>query len=250
MTQHSVSSKVPSITIWFWITKILTTAMGEATSDFLVGRLDPVLAVLLGALAFAAALVLQFRTRQYVPWIYWLAVAMVAVFGTMAADVLHVGLGIPYTVSSALYAVILTIVFIVWYRSEKTLSIHDITTPRREAFYWAAVLTTFALGTATGDLSATTFGLGYLASGLLFMVAIALPAFAYWKFGLNEITAFWIAYILTRPLGASFADGAGKPHLSGGLGWGDGTVSIALSALIVVLVGCQAAKKTKESVMA
>src|SRR3954452_18287683 len=199
-------SKVPEVTAYFWIVKALTTAMGESTSDFLVHTLVPEIAVVLGGIAFGIALYLQFTKDRYVPWAYWLGVAMVGVFGTMAADVLHVGLGVPYVASTVFYAVVLAVVFRVWFVSEGTLSIHSITTPRRELFYWAAVLATFALGTAAGDLTATTLHLGYLASGVLFAFVIAVPAVAHPKFGLNAVFAFWFAYVTTRPLGASFAD--------------------------------------------
>jgi uncharacterized membrane-anchored protein len=228
--------KVPEITVYFWIIKLLTTAMGEATSDYLVHLLNPIIAVALGGIALAAALTLQFLVRRYVPWIYWLAVAMVAVFGTMAADVLHVGLGIPYLVSSAFFAVTLAVIFVIWYLSEKTLSFHSIYTRRREMFYWAAVIATFALGTATGDMTATTLGLGYLSSTVMFAVIITLPALAYWLFDVNEIFTFWLAYILTRPLGASFADWMGRSHSLGGLGLA-GPASLVLTILIVGLVG-------------
>src|SRR4051812_47047467 len=160
-------SKVPEVTAFFWIVKALTTAMGESTSDFLVHALVPEIAVVLGGIAFCVVLYLQFVKDRYVPWAYWLAVAAVGVFGTMAADVLHVGLGVPYVVSTIFYAVVLALVFRTWYRVEGTLSIHSITTPRRELFYWAAVLATFALGTAAGDLTAVTFNLGYFGSILL-----------------------------------------------------------------------------------
>ena len=163
-TRHGYS-KVPEVTAFFWIVKALTTGMGESTSDFLVHRLVPEIAVVLGGIAFVVALYLQFSSDRYVPWRYWLAVAMVGVFGTMCADVLHVGLGVPYIVSTIFYAVVLAVVFRTWYRSEGTLSIHSITTERRELFYWAAVLATFALGTAAGDLTAVTFGLGYFGFG-------------------------------------------------------------------------------------
>src|SRR5579859_336882 len=228
--------KVPEITIYFWVIKLLTTAMGEVTSDFLVHQLDPVVAVALGGLGLAVALILQFIVRRYVPWIYWLAVVMVAIFGTMAADVLHIGLGIPYVVSTTFFSISLAVIFGAWYLSEKTLSIHSITTVRREAFYWAAVMATFALGTAAGDMTASTMGLGYFASGVWFAVLIALPALAYWRLGLNEILAFWLAYILTRPLGASFADWIGRPQSLSGLGLGTGWVSLGLTVLIVALV--------------
>ena len=229
--------KVPEVTAFFWIIKVLTTAMGESTSDYFVRRLDPPVAVALGAVALGVALILQFAVRRYVAWVYWLAVAMVAVFGTMAADVLHVGFGIPYIISTIFFAVVLAIIFVTWYASERTLSIHSISTRRRELFYWATVLVTFALGTAAGDMTAVTLHLGYLTSGLLFAVLIALPALAYWKLGMNEVAAFWCAYILTRPLGASFADWTGKSRGIGGLGLGDGTVSLALTFLIIVFVG-------------
>ena len=235
--ERTTLKKVPEVTALFWITKILTTAMGETTSDFLVHRLGPGVAVPLGGIALVATLVVQFRVDRYVPWAYWLAVLMVAVFGTMAADVLHKGGGIPYLVSTAFFSVVLAGVFVVWNRSEGTLSIHSIVTPRREAFYWLTVITTFALGTAAGDLTATTFGLGYWASGVLFTVIIAVPAVGHWKFGMDEVLAFWFAYILTRPLGASFADWLAVSHARDGLAWGSGTVSLLLGVLIV---GCVA----------
>ncbi len=231
------ASKVPLITAYFWIIKLLTTAMGEATSDYMVRAMNPVIAVCLGAIGFAISMVLQFRAKRYVPWIYWLAVAMVAVFGTMAADVLHIKFHIPYAASTVFFAVVLTVVFILWYRSEGTLSIHSIRTPRRELFYWTTVLSTFALGTATGDLTARTLGLGYLASGFLFTVAIAVPLVAHWRFGMNPILAFWIAYVLTRPVGASFADYVAFPQSVGGLNAGHGTVALFLTFLIVIFVG-------------
>ena len=229
--------KVPEITILFWIVKLLTTAMGESTSDFLVFKINPYIAVVLGGIGLVIALVLQFSVHRYVSWIYWLTVVMVAIFGTMAADVLHIELGIPYLVSTIFFAATLAVVFFVWYVCEKTLSIHSITTRRRELFYWATVLSTFALGTAAGDMTAITLHLGYLSSGLLFAALIAIPALAYLLFKLNEIVAFWAAYILTRPLGASFADWMGKPHSAGGLGLGDGSVSLGLTILIVIFIG-------------
>jgi len=225
------------------VIKVLTTGMGETTSDFLVHRLGPPPAVLIGAAAFSAALWLQLRAGRYSAWVYWLAVAMVGVFGTMAADVLHVGLGIPYAVSTTFYAIVLTAVFVTWQRSELTLSIHSILTRRRELFYWAAVLATFALGTAAGDMTARTLGLGYLGSGVMFAALIAVPAVAYWRFGMNAILAFWFAYIVTRPLGASFADWLAVPHSRGGLGFGYGPVSLVLAALIVGFVAYLASSR-------
>jgi uncharacterized membrane-anchored protein len=228
--------KVPEITAIFWIAKLLTTAMGESTSDFFVFKINPYIAVTLGGIALLIALFLQLTARKYIPWIYWLTVAMVAVFGTMAADVLHIQFGVPYVASTIFFVIILTVVFIVWQKTEKTLSIHSINTPRREFFYWATVLATFALGTAAGDMTASSLGLGYFTSGIVFAVLIAIPALAYWFFDVNEVLVFWAAYILTRPLGASFADWMGKPKRVGGLGWGDGIVALGLSALIFICV--------------
>jgi uncharacterized membrane-anchored protein len=228
--------KVPRVTAYFWIIKVLTTAAGESTSDYLVHRFNPYLAVIGGFVAFAIAMAIQFAVSSYVPWAYWLAVALVAVFGTMAADVLHVEFGVPYVASTILFAVALTVVFVAWYRSEGTLSIHTIYTPRREAFYWAAVLATFAMGTAAGDLAAHTGGLGYFKAGVFFAVLFVLPGLAYRFLGMNAVFAFWFAYVMTRPLGASFADWLGKPRALGGLGYGDGPVAFVLVALIVAFV--------------
>ena len=227
---------MPEITVYFWVIKALSTAMGEATSDYLVHRLNPELAVALGFIGLVVALLLQFSMRRYVAWTYWLGVVMVGVFGTMAADVLHVRFGVAYAVSSTLYGVVLLAVFVSWQMTEKTLSIHSVDTPRREAFYWASVVATFALGTAVGDLTAVTFHLGYLTSGLLFAGVIAVPAFGFRWFHWNAIFSFWFAYVVTRPLGASFADWMGKPQSVGGLGWGDGTVAVALTIVIFCLV--------------
>lgn len=228
--------KVPEVTIYFWIIKLLSTAMGESTSDYLVYHINPYVAVALGGIGLVAALLLQLLVRRYVPWIYWLAVVMVAIFGTMAADVLHVVLGVPYLVSTVFFILVLATIFIVWYASEKTLSIHSINTLRRELFYWATVMATFALGTAAGDMTADTLRLGYFSSGVLFAILFAIPALAYWRFRLNAIVAFWFAYIMTRPLGASFADWFGKPIL-GGLGLGDTKVALVLTIFIIIFVG-------------
>jgi uncharacterized membrane-anchored protein len=236
---HSVLQavrKVPEITVYFWIIKLLTTAMGESTSDYLVYQINPYVAVALGCIGLVVALILQLLVRRYIPWIYWLAVVMVAVFGTMAADVAHIVLGIPYVVSTLCFAFALAVIFVIWYASEKTLSIHTVYRGRRELFYWATVIATFALGTAAGDLTASTLRLGYFPSVVLFAVLFALPGLAYWLLGLNEIVAFWFAYIVTRPLGASIADWLGKPYL-GGLGLGDGKVALVLTVLIIGFVG-------------
>jgi uncharacterized membrane-anchored protein len=236
MTVRRGLLRVPEITAYFWIIKGLSTAMGEATSDYLVRVLGPIPAVLLGFIGFAIAMVIQFSARRYVAWSYWLAVVMVGVFGTMAADVLHVGFGIPYYVSTTFYAVILAAVFVVWRATEKTLSIHTVDSPRREVFYWLAVVATFALGTAAGDMTATTLGLGYFLSAVLFAVIILIPALGYRFAHVNAVFAFWFAYVVTRPLGASIADWLGKPKTVGGLGIGDGTVALVLTVVIAILV--------------
>lgn len=229
--------KVPQVTALFWVIKLLTTALGESTSDYLVNGFNPYAAVVGAFVLFVGALALQFWTRRYVPWVYWLAIVMVAVFGTMAADVLHVVIGVPYWLSTVVFAVALTAIFWAWHRVEGTLSIHSITTTRREIFYWAAVSAAFALGTAAGDLLAYTAHLGFLAAGIVFAVLFTAAGVARRSIAFNAIAAFWTAYVLTRPLGASFADWTGKDPAAGGLGWGDGPVAAVLVALIVVLVG-------------
>jgi len=234
-----VVSKVPDATAAFWIAKLLSTAMGESVSDALGHAIGHVPAVLAGALAFAVALVIQLRCRRYSTWAYWITVAMVGIFGTMAADVVH-GLGVPLPISTALYAVILGVVFFWWYISERTLSIHSIYTRRRELFYWGAVVATFALGTAAGDLTASTFRLGYLVSAVLFMLIIAIPAVWYWKFGMNSILAFWFAYVITRPVGASFADWMAAPARRSGLGWGTAWVGGVLALAVLGCIGFMA----------
>ncbi len=229
--------RVPQVTVAFWVIKGLSTAMGEATSDYLVHAMAPVVAVLVGFVGFWVAMTLQVREGRYVAWRYWTAVVMVGIFGTMAADVLHVGFGVPYAVSAVVYAVALAAVFATWWRVEGTLSIHSIDSVRREGFYWAAVAATFAMGTALGDLTAYTLHLGFLPSALIFGLLIAVPAAGFRWLRWNAVLAFWFAYVLTRPLGASVADGLAKPAHSGGLGYGDRPVVLVVGALIVVLVG-------------
>ena len=230
------ANKLPAVTIFFWIIKLLTTGMGETTSDYLAHQLNPLLAVALGGSGLAVALLIQFGVRRYIPWVYWLAITMVAIFGTMVADAIHVGLGVSYLLSTIGFTVALSLLFAVWYGSEKTLSMQQINTWRRECFYWATVMVTFALGTAAGDMTASTLGLGYFTSGLLFAVLFTLPALAYWRSGGQAIGAFWFAYILTRPLGASFADWLGRARELGGVGVGTGRISLILAVLIVGFV--------------
>jgi uncharacterized membrane-anchored protein len=233
--RRPLAAKVPEITALFWVIKVLTTGLGEAASDYL-GSVSIPLAAGVGLVCFAVAMWVQFRTTRYVPVVYWAAVLMVAVFGTMTADGPHKILGIPYTVTTAAYAVALAVVFVLWRRSEGTLSIHSIVTRSREVWYWLTVLLTFALGTALGDLTAIAFHLGFLASGVLFAVVIAIPAIGR-RLGLNPVVAFWAAYVVTRPLGASFADWLGKPSsLAGGLALGDGAVAAVGFVVFVLLV--------------
>jgi uncharacterized membrane-anchored protein len=229
-------TKVPEILVIFWLTKVATTAMGETTSDWMNGFFGPAIAIPLMLIALVWLMRRQFRTDRYEAWTYWGVVVMVAIFGTSAADALHVGLGIAYVDSTMFYAVVLAAVFFAWYRSEGTLSIHSIYTRRREAFYWATVLATFALGTAAGDMTATSLHIGYFGSIVLFGVLIAIPFVGYRWLGLNEVVAFWTAYVLTRPLGASIADWAAvEPH-RGGLGLGAGGVSLILVAVVLFLI--------------
>ena len=240
MTVAKTMRKVPQVTALFWMIKLLTTAIGESTSDYLVGNFDPYVVVVSGFIIFALALGIQFITRKYIAWVYWLTVLMVAIFGTMAADVTHVVLGIPYIVSTFVFGGALAVVFYLWNRFEGTLSIHSITTKRREVVYWLTVLATFALGTAAGDLMAYSANLGFLAAGVVFAILFAVPAAGYRFLKWNSIFSFWFAYIMTRPLGASFADWTGKAQGVGGLGWGDGPVILVLGLILIALVGYEA----------
>jgi len=235
-------TKVPEITAIFWVLKLLTTGMGEAMSDFLGDKSVPIAAAI-GIFGLWFAIWLQMRQREYRAPIYWFAVMMVAIFGTMAADGIHDGASIPYAVTTPLFGLIMAAIFLLWYRSEGTLSIHSITTRRREGFYWATVLATFALGTAAGDLTATPLKLGFFPSALLFISVILIPAIGWWRFNLNPIVAFWFAYIVTRPIGASFADWFSKPPAITGLGLGDGAVSGLALIVFVVLVAYVAITK-------
>lgn len=236
ISRRASQLRVPEITILFWVIKGLSTAMGEATSDYLVHALPPVLAVGIGFVGFALAMIIQFSMRRYRAWAYWFAVVMVGVFGTMIADVLHVGFGVQYFASAVLFALVLASIFVTWYRVEGTLSIHTVDSTRREAFYWMTVVATFALGTAVGDLTSVALGLGYLGSAVLFAAIITLPALAFGVFHANSVLTFWFAYVITRPLGASIADWLGKTRSEGGIGIGNGAVALVLTAAIAGLV--------------
>jgi uncharacterized membrane-anchored protein len=228
-----IAAKVPEITLLFWVIKLLTTAGGEATSDYLALGSHLVGAVVeVGLLVIG--LVWQFRTRRYTAAAYWFLAYAIAIFGTGVSDTLHLTFGIPYAGTTILWAVVLAAVFWAWHRSEGTLSIHSITTRRRECFYWATVFATFALGTALGDFTATTLGLGYLSSVILFGVIIAIPAVAWWQFRMNAILAFWFAYVVTRPLGASIADYLSKPHSTSGAGFGDGRIAVVMTIAVAL----------------
>jgi uncharacterized membrane-anchored protein len=239
----SVLSKVPEITLMFWVAKLLTTGMGETTWDALDIALHQTVAVAITGVLFVASMVVQFARRSYNPWAYWFAIVMVSVFGTTVADLVHNDFGVPYTVSTSVLLVLVGLTFALWYGVEGTLSIHSITTRRREAFYWAAVLLTFALGTAAGDWTASTLHLGYLPSGIIFAVLFILPAIAYRWFGANAIACFWLSYILTRPFGASFADWFGGPPGRGGLALGMDRTAIVLTVIIVGIVAYFAISK-------
>ncbi len=230
-----VAAKVPEVIFLFWVVKILTTAGGEVTSDYLKkfgnfggGGIEVAL--------FVIALVLQFSTRRYRAFAYWALAYAIAIAGTGFSDFLHLDVHIPYLGTTILWAVILAGVFWIWQRNEGTLSIHSITTQRREGYYWAVVFATFALGTALGDFTAASLGMGYLVSGLFFLAVILIPAVAWRQFGMNSIAAFWMAYIVTRPLGASFSDWISKPAALTGLGFGNGRTAIVFGVAVFIAV--------------
>jgi uncharacterized membrane-anchored protein len=235
---RTLLNKVPQITVFFWLIKVLATTVGETFADYLtdtVGLSLTVAALVVGVL-LAVVLVLQFRATRYVAPVYWVAVVLISVVGTLVTDHLVDDLGVPLWLTTVVFAVALAATFAVWFRIERTLSIHSITTSRREAFYWLAILFTFALGTAAGDLLAEALGLGYAVSALLFAAAIAVVWFAHRRLGLGAVTAFWIAYILTRPLGASIGDLLSQPRSDGGLGLGTTVTSVVFLAAIAATV--------------
>ncbi|ANP74777.1 hypothetical protein [Cryobacterium arcticum] len=231
-------NKVPEVTLVFWIIKVLATTVGETAADYLNVDLGLGLTVtsIIMALLLVAALVAQFKLHCYIPAVYWLAVVLISVVGTLITDNLTDSLGVPLWLTTAVFAVILAVTFTAWFLSEKTLSIHSIFTTRRETFYWLAVLFTFALGTAAGDLVAESLNLGFFVALLVFAGAIALVTVAYFVFRINAVLAFWIAYILTRPLGASTGDLLSQPTADGGLGLGTTGTSALFLAVILILV--------------
>ena len=231
-------NRVPAVTVEFWLIKLMAVTMGETAADFLAVNLGLGLTLtsLLMAAILVGALVLQFGQKRYVAWSYWLAVVLISIVGTLITDNLVDNFGVSLVTTTVAFTLALGVTFAVWYAVEGTLSIHEVTTTRREAFYWLAILFTFALGTAAGDLVAEKFGLGYLATGILFGMIIASITLGYYTMRLDGILAFWIAYIFTRPLGASFGDLLSQPRDYGGLGLGTIVTSAIFLAIITVLV--------------
>ncbi|MFF7230294.1 hypothetical protein [Streptomyces sioyaensis] len=231
-------NKVPEVTVFFWVIKVLCTTVGETAADLLNHNLGMGLtntSYLMAGL-LAVTLVFQFRARAYRAGLYWLAVVLISVVGTLISDNLTDNLGVPLETTTAVFAVLLALTFTAWYLSERTLSIHTIRTPRREAFYWLAILFTFALGTSAGDLTAERLDLGYWFSAVVFAALIAAVALARFTLDFHTIWAFWIAYVLTRPLGASMGDYLSQPHKDGGLGLGTVGTSVLFLAVILGLV--------------
>jgi len=230
-------NKVPQVTLAFWAIKIMSTTVGETGADYLavhVGLGAAVTGAIMAGL-LVAALLMQLRSRQYVPWVYWLTVVLVSVVGTQITDALTDGLGVSLYVSTTVFAALLAMTFAAWYARERTLSIHTIVTSRRELFYWTAILFTFALGTAAGDLATEALGLGFNVGVAIFGALIA-AIYGAFRLGANPVLTFWLAYILTRPLGASLGDLLSQARTYGGLGLGTVTTSIAFLAVIVALV--------------
>jgi uncharacterized membrane-anchored protein len=236
---RTMLNKVPLVTLYFWVIKIMATTVGETAADFLNTNLNLGLtktSVIMGGL-LVGALILQFRNDRYVPWIYWVSVVLISVVGTLVTDNLTDHFGVPLQTTALVFAVMLAATFATWLSTEGTLSIHTIVTRRREWFYWAAILFTFALGTAVGDLLAEQLQLGYLNAAVVFGAGIALTYAAYRLLNLNPVAAFWIAYVLTRPFGASFGDLLSQPHANGGLGLGTvGTSAIFLSVITLLVI--------------
>jgi len=241
-------NRVPEVTLDFWLIKLMAVTMGETAADYLAVNLGLGLTVtsLIMTGVLIVALGLQFAQKRYVPWAYWLAVVLISVVGTLITDNLVDTFGVRLQTTTIAFSVALAATFAVWYASERTLSIHTIFTTRREIFYWLAILFTFSLGTAAGDLVAESFDMGYLTSGLMFGGVIALIALAYYLIHLDAILAFWLAYILTRPLGASFGDLLSQPVEYGGLGFGTTFTSLIFLACIAALVLYMTLKKTAD----
>ncbi|SDO08299.1 Uncharacterized membrane-anchored protein [Klenkia soli] len=244
-TGRALLNKVPEVTLWFWVIKILATTVGETAADYLDDTLGFGLTgttVVVGAV-FLVVLGFQFRARRYVPPLYWATVVLISVVGTLITDNLTDNLGVPLEVTTAVFTVALALTFAGWYAAERTLSIHSVVTRRREACYWLAILFTFALGTAAGDLVAEKLGAGYWLSALLFAALIGAVAASHLVFRANAVLTFWIAYVLTRPLGASLGDGFSQDRVDGGLGLGTTLTSVLFLATIVAVVAYLAVSK-------
>jgi uncharacterized membrane-anchored protein len=237
-TGRQILNKVPEVTIYFWIIKVLCTTVGETAADFLNSNLHLGLTgttFIMGSLLIIT-LIFQFASKRYVPGIYWLAVVLISIVGTLITDNLTDNFGVSLETTTIVFSIVLAAVFVAWYVSEKTLSVHTINTLRREVFYWLTILFTFALGTAAGDLAAEKLNLGYLVSALIFGAMIAIVTVAHLRFKLNAVLAFWIAYVLTRPLGASLGDYLTQSHDVGGLGLGTVLTSILFLTAILITV--------------
>ncbi len=244
---RKMQNKVPEVTIFFWVIKLLATTVGETAADFLNTNLGMGLTLtsLIMSAVFIVALFFQFRFNRYIPTAYWLVVVLISVVGTLITDNLIDNFGVSLQLTTVIFSLALAATFVIWYAIEKTLSIHTIFTTKREAFYWLAILFTFALGTAAGDLTAEGLGLGYLNSAFLFAVMISIVAISFYRFKLNSIVAFWLAYILTRPLGASLGDLLAQTHENGGLGLGTfGTSGIFLATILSLVAYLTITKKT------
>ncbi|MFF2089590.1 hypothetical protein [Paenibacillus sp. NPDC058174] len=236
--KQSLWNKVPQVTIFFWIIKIMATTVGETAADYLNFNLKWGLTTTTLAITglLIVALIIQMSATTYIPAVYWLTVVLISVVGTLITDNLVDNLGVSLETTTIFFSIALAVTFVGWYASERTLSIHSITTKKREAFYWLAILFTFALGTAAGDLVAESMDLGYLVSSVIFAAVIGAVTFAHFRLKLNAVTAFWIAYILTRPMGASLGDYLSQPRVEGGLQLGTTGTSIIFIVIILALV--------------
>ena len=247
--ENFMLNKVPEITAFFWIIKVLATTVGETAADFLNVNLNLGLTVTTYIMSglLIITLLFQFKSKKYIPSIYWLAVVILSIVGTLITDNLVDNLGFPLETTTIIFSIALIVTFVVWHINEKTLSIHSIFTTKRESFYWLAILFTFALGTAAGDLVSEGMDIGYLNSVIVFAAMICIIAFAFYRFKLNSVVAFWIAYILTRPLGASIGDYLSQPGSEGGLALGTvGTSAIFLIAILSIVIFLSVTKKDQK----
>jgi len=244
INKETLFNKVASLSIFFWVIKIISTTTGEASADFL-GRNFGAAAGVVAFILLAIAIVIQIKFKRYLPWMYWTVIVLVAVFGTMFADVIHI-VGVPLFVTSGTFFVLLLAMLGIWYKSEGTLDVHTITTTKREIFYWSVIFFTFAFGTAAGDLVAGSLHLGFLDATLVFGAAIIIIPLSLFLLKVNSIALFWVSYILTRPFGASGADLLGKPVSHGGFGLGDGTTALLTLVIIIAMVSWLTVTHRKE----